>query len=262
MRPPALLAAASVAAFAVLAAAAAASARPAVGPRAATPLAAKVKTCSTGADVPSRYAVFTGSMPRIAQATTLAMRFDLYTDGRGRSLRRVKGVPNFGVWERSSPGAPGFVYDKRVDALDAPAAYRVRVSFRWYDGGGHVVRRATRLSGACRQPDKRPDLQVTEIGFEPVPHDPLHLRYAVTVANTGRGPVPAASLVGLQIGPLAQPPLPLPPLAAGAAATVVFTGPACLPGAGVRAVADAAQGVVEADEDDDAAVRDCPLAPG
>jgi hypothetical protein len=260
MRRPVLLAAASVAALTLLTPASPAQAS--AHAHSVTPLSAKVKTCATGADVPSRYAVFTGSMPRIAQATTLAMRFDLYVDVAGHGARRLKGVPNFGVWERSSPGAPGFVYDKRVDALDPLAAYRVRVSFRWYDAGGDVVRRATRTSGVCRQPDKRPDLQVTGIGFEPVPGDPLLTRYAVTVRNAGRGPVPASSLVALRIGALPLAPLALAPLPSGAAATVVFTGPACLPGSVVEAVADAAKGIVEADERDDAAVRACPVAGG
>ena len=47
-----------------------------------------------------------------------------------------------------------------------------------------------------------------------------------------------------------------------AAATVVFTAPACAPGSTVRALADAARGVVEVVEDDDAAVRACPVADG
>lgn len=257
MHRPAHLVAASAAALAIVLAPAARAAEPV-----STPLAVKVKACSTGADLPSRYAVFTGSMPRIAAATTLAMRFDLYAELPGQPERRVKGLPTFGVWERSAPGVPGFVYDKRVDALAVPATYRVRVAFRWYDRTGFVVRKATRTSGACKQPDKRPDLQIAAIGFEPVPDVPAVLRYAVTVRNTGRGPVVAPSSVALQVGGAAQPPLMLPPLAAGAAATVVFTAPACAPGSTVRALADAARGVVEVVEDDDAAVRACPVADG
>jgi hypothetical protein len=190
------------------------------------------------------------------------MRFDLYAEEPGQPERRLKGLATFGVWERSAPGVPGFVYDKRVDALAAPASYRVRVSFRWYDRKGVVVRKAERTSGACKQPDKRPDLQVVGIGFGPVPGDAALLRYAVTIRNTGRGPVVAPSTVGLQVGGAAQPSLTLPPLAAGAAATVVFTAPACAPGSTVQALADAARGIVEVVEDDDAAVRACPAAAG
>jgi hypothetical protein len=257
MRHPAHLVAASAAALALILAPAAPAAEPVP-----TPLGVKVKTCATGADLPSRYAVFTGSMPRIAAATTLAMRFDLYAELPGQPERRVKGLATFGVWERSEPGVPGFVYDKRVDALAVPATYRVRVSFRWYDRTGVVLRKATRTSGACKQPDKRPDLQVAAIGFEPVPGVPALLRYAVTVRNAGRGPVVAPSSVALQVDAAVQPPRMLPPLAAGAAATVVFTAPACAPGSTVRALADAARGVVEVVEDDDAAVRACPVAAG
>lgn len=254
MRRSVRLMAASAAALALLAPAAAPA-----GAQVPTPLGVKVKTCATGADLPSRYAVFTASMPAIEQATTLALRFDLYAEVAGKPERRLTGVPNFGVWERSAPGVPGFVYDKRVDALIAPARYRVRVSFRWLDRKGRVVRRLVRTSGACRQPDKRPDLRVADIGFEPDPGDQGSIRYAVTIRNTGRGPVPAPSSVGLQVGGLAQPLLTLPALDAGAAATVVFTAPACLPGSTVRALADAAKGVVEVVEDDDAAVRACPV---
>src|SRR5689334_6149120 len=44
----------------------------------APPLAARLVTCQSGQAATDRYAVFTGSMPRVTGAVTMAMRFDLF----------------------------------------------------------------------------------------------------------------------------------------------------------------------------------------
>jgi hypothetical protein len=114
-------------------------------------LAARLTSCTTGDDPSRRTAVFTGSMPRVRDAARLAMRFDLYERRPGRGWRRLA-VPNFGRWERSATGVAGFVFDKRVQRLDAPAQYRVTVRFRWYDADGDVLRHARRTSRRCVEP--------------------------------------------------------------------------------------------------------------
>jgi hypothetical protein len=58
--------------------------------------------------------------------------------------------------ERADPGRPGFIYTKRVEGLTGPAVYRAVVRFRWSDADGHVLRRARRVTGGCRQPGPAP----------------------------------------------------------------------------------------------------------
>jgi hypothetical protein len=41
--------------------------------------------------------------------------------------------------------------DKVVSGLAAPAAYRLRVEFRWRGAGGRVLGRATRFTPVCRE---------------------------------------------------------------------------------------------------------------
>src|SRR3954454_11697542 len=148
----------------------------------APPLAARLATCQTGPNATDRYAVFTGSMPRIGGAGTMAMRFDLFErQPQGRFL--AVSLPHWGVWEKTSKkGVPGFIFTKRVEQLAAPASYRAVVSFRWYDAQGRVVRRATRTSSTCVQPDWRPDLHVRRVIF-PTGSGPTR----VVVRNRGRG---------------------------------------------------------------------------
>jgi len=118
-------------------------------------LSARVLDCQTGPDADERAADFRASMPAADDASILSLRFTLEQRRDGA----WEGVPVPGArWERSKPGAAGFVFDKRVERLAAGSTYRVTVRFRWLAADGTVVRRATRSSGSCRQPDERPAL--------------------------------------------------------------------------------------------------------
>ncbi len=57
--------------------------------------------------------------------------------------------PRLDRWERPERRRSGFVFTKRVDALEAGERYMVRVRFRWYDSDGDLQRRATRRSASC-----------------------------------------------------------------------------------------------------------------
>src|SRR5690242_16936721 len=124
----------------------AATAHAAAAPDKAPPLAARVVTCTTGADDASRAAVFSGSMPAAAGTRRMMMRFVLQQRlggvGAKAPFRSVK-VPGWGGWEKSDPGHRGFVFTKRVEALVAPAGYRAAITFRWLDARGHVQRTTT-----------------------------------------------------------------------------------------------------------------------
>lgn len=242
-----LIATASVAgtAPAVAALAAAAPAVPTLGVR--------VADCRTGLSIEQRSAEFTGSMPAITGSSVLAMRFELgQRPGGGWKPLSPAG---FGRWERSAPGAAGFVYVKRVERLAAGSAYRVRVRFRWSAADGTVLRRATRTSGACRVADLRPDLSIDGLTADPLPNG--RARYVVQVRNGGETDALGTLRVGLTIDGVAQVAQTLSGLSAAALGSVVFEGPACRPGGSVLAQADPQDVLDEADEADNALDLDC-----
>src|SRR5262249_52207914 len=135
-----------------------------------------------------RFAVFVGQMPALQGTRKMWMRFDLYQRTPATGVWKHLTVPKFGTWQKSLPGKPGFIYEKRVDQLQAPASYRALLRFRWYDKHGKLQRTARRTSPTCREPDPRPDLAVgrtvtaTEAGMG-------RLRYLIRVRNDGRSDV-------------------------------------------------------------------------
>ncbi|MCW3015284.1 MAG: hypothetical protein JWO02_2376, partial [Solirubrobacterales bacterium] len=219
--------------------------------------AATVSTCTTGLTAADRVAVFTGSMPTVRDAVSMGMRFDLYErDGDIGPLRRLV-VPNFGGWQRSVPDVAGFVYDKRVEMLQAPASYRVRVRFHWYDAKGKVIRRAERMSALCRQPDLRADLRVVRLVVGGGEAGGI-TTYTVTLRNAGATAATVPFATGLSIDGVAQPVQRVGPLAAGGLLTLTFEAPRCTPGGVVVATADIGKAVDEADETDNATRTSCP----
>jgi len=139
MRRPALLAAALLA---VLAPAARAV------PGDELRLGVERSACAAGVADAERFAEFTASMPALPGTERMTMRFSLYERVDGAWVR-VRGVPGFDRWERSERRRSGFVFAKRVEALEAGERYMARVRFRWYDGDGDVQRRAARRSRSC-----------------------------------------------------------------------------------------------------------------
>jgi hypothetical protein len=215
------------------------AASPAAG---ALRLRADVTECTTGATLRDRVAAFTGAMPALPGTERMAMRFDLFD-----RERRVRAA-GLGTWERSEPGRAGFVFTKRVEALAAPAAYRARVLFRWYDAEGRVQRRAERRTAVCRQPDPRPQLRVLAVSPGRVLVANLGIGRAGafgTAVAVGEEPPPVVRLAG--------------GLAAGAVAELALAEPVCVPGATVRAVVDVAGEVDERDERDNAVTLPCGL---
>lgn len=200
----------------------------------------------------AREATFEGRASLVVDAERIGMRFVLQVRAPGGSWRRVR-VPGFSAWHTSAAGRERYVYTKRLEGLVGPRDYRVRVSFRWLDASGEVVRRARATSPGCRQPDPRPDLRVAAITLG---GDRAH--FAVTVRNTGRSDADP-SRVELDLGD-GRPPLsaPVGPIAARGQRTVVLSGRACASGALLTATADATDVVDERDEDDNALTVTCP----
>ena len=118
---------------------------------------ARMTACATAQTQAARFLVAEGSMKALRGASRMQMRFEL--QGRTAERRGWHGLsaPGFGVWSTADATARRYVYQKRVEALTAPGAYRMVVQFRWMNGSRQVAaqRRVTRV---CRQPDLRPDL--------------------------------------------------------------------------------------------------------
>jgi hypothetical protein len=217
------------------------------------PLSAAVEACTASALPAQRAVSLVGSMPAIAGAAVMQMRFDLERRMSGElRWRRLRGVPGFGVWERADPGRAGFVFHKRVDSLQVPAGYRADVSFRWQDAAGRVVRRASRRTATCDQPDMRPNLVPGALTGVLTVRPGLAL-YTLVVRNVGRSPAgPFSVRVGsgtAEVGGLAP----------QQERTVLVVAPICLAGTTTPAVVDADGRVDESFERGNEAGRRCPL---
>src|SRR4051812_42079340 len=200
------------------------------------PLAAKVTVCQTGETADARAAEFTASMPAIARTQRMQMRFVLLQRRGTKGKFRGLDVPDWGSWEKTDPGRAGFVFTKRIEGLLAPAAYRAKVFFRWYDKRGSVLRQATRTTPACEQPDLRPDLQLERFDAA-VKGDGAS--YTVVVRNAGKGTA-APSAVEISFGPATLGPVQLGAIAAGDSALGALSGPRCTAGQQVTIHLDAA----------------------
>lgn len=217
-------------------------------------LAAQVESCTTSVLPAGRAVSFVGSMPALAGAERMQMRFDLERvqprdDG---TWQRLRGVEGFGTWETAAPGRAGFVFHKRVDGLVVPAGYRASVRFRWTDAGGRIVRRARRRTAVCEQPDLRPNLvpgPLTGI-FDGRPGLAI---YTLVVRNTGRTDAGRFSVrVGAATTEVAG-------LDAQSQRTVLVLSPVCLAGTPTTVAVDPFRQVDESRERGNVAQRRCPL---
>ncbi|MCW3003771.1 MAG: hypothetical protein JWQ20_3069 [Conexibacter sp.] len=217
-------------------------------------LAARTTACTAGEQPTSRAAAFTGSMPAVAGAKRMQMRFVLLQQlGETGPFTRVD-VPGWGDWEKSDPGRPGFVFTKRVESLAAPASYRARITFRWTDRKGHLVRAVVRTSRTCVQPDPRPDLVVGGLDIAAKGTDEAF--YRLSVLNDGRSEADRFT-VTVTVDGAVQPPLAVGALAPGEREEATIVGPRCTPGSTVTVTVDAGRAVNERAEDDDIVQRPC-----
>jgi len=214
--------------------------------------------CERGDDESDRAAVFEGQMRTLPGAARMQMRFTLQARTPESPRWRAVAAPGFGAWVSSAPGTVRYVYTKRVEALLAPANYRVQLRFRWLTDGGRVLAATRRYSRACKQPDPRPNLVVTSLAIQPAVK-PGRVRYVALVRNTGRSAAGASSL-RVALGGTALPFASVSPLEPGESALVAAEGPACTEAAPVDADADADEAVDESDEADNRFTRLCPPA--
>ena len=218
----------------------------------APPLSAALETCATSPLPAERVASFVGSMPAVAGAERMQMRFDLQRRQAGEKLwHKLLGVQGFGVWESALPGRAGFVFHKRVDGLRVPASYRAVVRFRWHRADGTLARQARKRTATCSQPDLRPDLAVDTLRAV-LDARPALAIYTLTVHNNGRS---AAGAFAVRVAGVAR---EVAGLGAGEQVDLTIIAPACAHAAPISAIVDADRRIDEADERN-ALRRACPL---
>jgi hypothetical protein len=221
----------------------------------APPLKASLESCLTSPLPVERVATFVGSMPALARAERMQIRFDLERRRPGERRWRPIQAPGFGTWERSEPNVAGFVFRKRVNGLWVPASYRSRVRFRWIGADGRIVRRARARTAACVQPDLRPNLVPGPLTAV-VDAQPGLAIYTLVVRNTGRS---AASAFAVRVGSGSA---EVGPLAAGEQRAVAVLALACGAGEPIVVRVDADRRVEESLERGNATRRRCPLPLG
>jgi len=219
------------------------------------PVKAKLTDCHVGAQPADRFAVFVGQMPALQGTQRMWMRFDLFERTGSGSWQRVS-VPKFGTWQKSLPGKPGFIYEKRVDQLQAPADYRTRIRFRWYDKNGKLQRSAQRTSRMCHEPDPRPDLAVGKVTA--TEHKQGRLQYLIRVRNDGRSDAGPFDTV-LTIDGNPQPTATVAGLPAGGATTVSIVGMRCVLGSRIQIALDTGGTIDESRENNNTVSRPCPM---
>jgi hypothetical protein len=111
-----------------------------------------IEQCVTSTVQAERSATFTAQMAATATTQKMAMRIELQQRSHGESEFHTLPAPGFGVWRTSEPGVEIYKYVKQISNLDAPAAYRVLVRFRWLDERGHVFKHDELHSSRCLQP--------------------------------------------------------------------------------------------------------------
>src|SRR3954469_22736399 len=121
---------------------------------------ATLDACHTGAGTLERYAVFAAQMGTIRGAKKLQVRFDLLQRLPGGGFQPIA-APGLGAWRSST--ADIFRYRKQVTGLQAPAAYRAVVLFRWVSPKGSILKSARRTTKTCTQPDPGADVAVGSI---------------------------------------------------------------------------------------------------
>jgi hypothetical protein len=214
--------------------------------------AARMTACETSLAQPGRYLVADGSMKALKGASRMQIRFELQSRTPDRPAWHTLVAPGFGIWNSADPSVRRYVYEKRVQALAAPADYRMVVQFRWLEGSRQVAQRR-RVTRVCRQPDLRPDLVPRKLAVK----GSGARRYVVGLANSGASNSGPFSVV-LVVNGTPLPPAAVPGLESGGTTKIDFPGPRCAPGSNLVARVDAGGRVDERDEGGNELVRPCP----
>jgi hypothetical protein len=219
----------------------------------------RVTGCQSALDPAERVASFEGRMRVKHGARRMQMRFTLQTRAPGETTWHKLPAAGFGKWLTSDPGIGRYVYTKRVIELEAPAAYRTIVKFRWLNALGNRVASARSTSAICHQSDFRPNLRPLGVQAKPGA-DSSHARYLVPVVNRGRSPAGAFDVV-VSVDGTTLTPAQAPELEPGERALVEVQGPPCQDGQMLTVDVDPTGAVDERNEGDNQLSVPCPGAP-
>lgn len=219
----------------------------------------RLLSCESALDPAAREATYEARMKVRRNARRMQLRFTLQMRAPdGEDWRRVAAA-GFGKWLTSDVGVGRYVYTKRLVSLEAPAAYRTLVRFRWLDADGDRVASARAISPVCHQRDLRPNLK--PLGVEARPGaDAAHARYLVPVVNRGRSAAGPFEVV-VAVDGVALTPAQAPGLAPGERALVEVQGPPCQDGQMLTVDVDPTGAVDERAEGDNQLSVACPGAP-
>jgi hypothetical protein len=193
-------------------------------------------------------AVFAGRMSSYRRSAKMQMRFTLQARTPEEPRWHKVSTPGFGTWI-TVPGFERYTYHKTVQDLLAPASYRAVVHFRWRDARGRLIRSERATSGACRQPDSRPDLVLRDVKADPA-------GYVAVVYNRGREAANAFDVRFMRDGVLLGS-ARVAGLEPRTAIDVFLPGPRCAPGTPLEAVVDPLSEVDEANEFNDSVSAFC-----
>lgn len=113
---------------------------------------AAVEQCATSTVQAERSATFTAQMTATVDTQKMGVRFELQQRLHGESEFHTVLAPGLGVWHSSEVGVQIYKYVKQVTNLEAPAAYRAIVHFRWLGEKGRMLKRAESRTSRCIQP--------------------------------------------------------------------------------------------------------------
>lgn len=217
----------------------------------------RLTTCASSLEQPLRTMVVQGRMRSLDGARKLQMRFELQilTAAKPRWTRVV--APGFGEWNTAEPAPKRYVFEKRIEALTAPARYRMVVRFRWLGAGDRQIAAGRRVSPTCRQGDLRPDLSPERVSVGPSAGQGLR-RYVAVVRNQGGSPSGGFAVALAVNGASLAPTSVATGVGADGRLELVFSGPPCRPGSRLDLRVDVADAVDESDETDNRLVRVCP----
>ena len=215
--------------------------------------ASKVLDCKSGDTGDSRSATFLGRMRAIPGTDRMLMRFTLMERFGDEKLHSLT-VPALKPWRSAKTGIKDFRYKQTVTGLQGGGEYRVSVDFRWLDADGNLLRKATRVSGACRQQGELANLKVGVPTALPGPEGTAV--YDVPVGNDGKVIARDVS-VELFVDGAATNVSHIDAVAPGEVRHVHFTGPTCK--RNLRMVADPGDTIKERLESDNVSFVRCPV---
>jgi hypothetical protein len=231
---------------------------------------ARVKglVCQHALDPPARGVAITAVMRPVNGTIKMRVRFQL--------LRKRKGAAGWGYVSGGDLGrwiSPGnatlgqrsgdvWIVHKQVVNLAAPAAYRFRVSFKWFGAHGRVLGTTTRVSAVCSQPELRPDLLVQSISVQSVMGHPHENRYVAAIRNAGTTDAGPFEILFTPGGALPTRTVSLPGLAAHSQVRRSFLGPVCSNAAATTVTVDPQEMIDDFDRSNNSKTAVCPGTTG